>query len=199
MIEARQMDFVKELVHVLWHCPVKCMLTAWYNHKRLQGRPNFHNKDALVKNLKLLFTKVDEVRIDDKGSLKDWIRESYHKQYWEQLVKCLLDSNNDLPEPPSDWPHPRGSPINLGNNVTGNTFSSPPHNNHHEAPPSPPPWPHQRRPHQREFKNRGFDQTQDYSTENVAWVLYELLKVLGLGFGASETEVKVKYCELLHM
>ena len=199
MIAARQMDFVGKLVHGPWDRPAKRILTACCNHKRLRGRPNYHNKDTLVKNLKLLFTKVDEVRIDDKGSLKDWIKEASHKQYWEQLVKCLLDKTSDIPERPSEWPRPRRSPRNHGNSATENTPPSPTRDNHQEIPPSPPPRPRQRRPRQRERENGGFDQTRDYIAENVGKFLYDSLKILGLGLGASETEVKVKYRELSRM
>ena len=121
-----------------WDRPSKRMLTDCCNHKRLQGIPNYHNKGTIVKNLKLLFAKVDKVRIDYKGSLKDWIREASHKQYWEQLVKCLLDKNCDIPERPSEWPRPRRSPRNHGNSETENTPPSPTRNNNQETPPSPP-------------------------------------------------------------
>ena len=50
--------------------------------KHLQGRPHYHNKDALVKNLKLLFANVQDVVIDDQGSLKNLIHEASDEKFW---------------------------------------------------------------------------------------------------------------------
>jgi hypothetical protein len=49
----------------------------------------------IIKNLRLLFANIPKVTIDNVGSLKSWIREALHKQYWTQLVtsskKMLLN------------------------------------------------------------------------------------------------------------
>ena len=65
-----------------------------------------------MKNLKLLFADVTDVVIDDRGSIKYWINEASEEQYWNQLVKRLLDRDTDLPERPAEWTHRRRSPRN---------------------------------------------------------------------------------------
>ena len=62
---------------------------------RLRGRTQLHNKDYMVQNL---------IEIDEFGSLKDWIQEVSHAPYWDQLVRCLIDSNESIPEKPDVWP-----------------------------------------------------------------------------------------------
>ena len=71
-----------------------CIRTANCCNICLSGRPNYHNKDAPVKNLKLLqFASVQDVVIDNRGNLKNWINEASDEKYWNALVKCLLDKN----------------------------------------------------------------------------------------------------------
>ena len=202
MIAARQMDFFGKLVQGPWERPAKRMITACCSNKRLQGRPHFHNKDALVKNLKLLFSQVNEVYIDDCGTVKNWIKEASHKEYWNQLVACLLDPTQEIPKYPAKFPRPRRSPrnhesTNGNNHRRGNFDSSPPPGGRdsNNAPPSPP---RRRRvpPPRREQQQRRENQNRDYIPENVGNVLYDSLKILGLGLGASESEVKVKYRQL---
>ena len=106
------MDFLGKVVRDPWCHPAKRMIIACCSHKRLRGRPNYHNKDAMVKNLKLLFVKVNDVVIDDKGRINDWINEASNEKYWNLLVKCLLDKESDLPERPAEWPRRRRSPRN---------------------------------------------------------------------------------------
>ena len=79
------------------------LLTAWCDNKRKPGRPFLHNKDFIVKNLKLLFDKVDDVIIDDSGTLKDWINEANDELYWERLIKCMLHPEEKLPDRPTSW------------------------------------------------------------------------------------------------
>jgi hypothetical protein len=55
------------------------MLTTCYQHKRNCGRPYLHNKDVIVCNLWLIFTKISEVVIDSHGLVKDWFKEALHK------------------------------------------------------------------------------------------------------------------------
>jgi hypothetical protein len=50
-----------------------------------------HNKDYIIKNLRLLLANVPEVTINDYGSLKNWIQEALDKKYWNDLIECLLD------------------------------------------------------------------------------------------------------------
>ena len=55
------------------------------------------NKDFIVKNLQLLFVNVPEVTIDTFRSLKSWIKEVSHEQYWNQLFACLTDRQASTP------------------------------------------------------------------------------------------------------
>ena len=72
--------------------PAQRILTAAScDNTHLVGRPFFHNKDHIMKNLRLLFSEVPEFTINDFGSLKLWIREASDAAYWTQLVKCLTD------------------------------------------------------------------------------------------------------------
>ena len=82
MIAARQMRFIGKVVRGPWSRPAKRMLTACCANIRLAQRPNFHNKDLLVKNLKLLFANVHDVDIDNQGSMKEWINEVMDEEYW---------------------------------------------------------------------------------------------------------------------
>ena len=58
-----------------------------------------HNKDYIIKNLHLLFASVPK---DIFGSLKSWICEALHKQYWTQLVECLINPHASLSPPPDN-------------------------------------------------------------------------------------------------
>ena len=198
MIAARQMDFIGKVIRGPWASPPKRMLTACCNNKRLACRPNHHNKDSLVKNLKLLFARVNEVVIDDKGTIKDWINEASNAQYWNQLVRCLLDSEAELPERPAEWPRRRRSPRNHEQSRTEQPFPpSPPRPQRDEdAPPSPP---RRRRVPPRRRRAAQPEADRDYIPENVGRSLFDSLKVLGLGLGATEREVKTNYRALSRM
>ena len=79
------------------------MITACCNHKRRVRRPQTTGKIFMVENLRLLFQDVNTVHIDCFGSLLDWINEANNKEYWNQLVKCLLHPDTPLPERPGTW------------------------------------------------------------------------------------------------
>jgi hypothetical protein len=70
MIAAQQMDFIGSVVRAPHNRPAQRMLTAWCNNTHLVSCPFLHNKDHIVKNLRLLFADVPEVTIDNFGSLK---------------------------------------------------------------------------------------------------------------------------------
>lgn len=205
MIAARQMDFIGKVVRGDWSQPAKRMITACCANKRLPGRPYYHNKDALVKNLKLLFAKVPDVEIDDRGSLKHWINEASDENYWCALVRCLLDKDADLPNRPATWTRRRRSPRNHNSESREQPFPpTPPRANRtnsndnndntndtsNDRPPTPPRRHRAQRPRNNSTNS---DEDRDYIAENVGRSLYDSLKVLGLGLGASEAEVKVKY------
>ncbi len=106
MIAARQLGFLRKVVRGPIDRPARRMLTACCQHKRNQGRPYLHNKDVIIRNLRLLFKKVPKVVINDYGSVKDWFQEASHEKYLTQLDQCLLDNQAPLPTPPTECPPP---------------------------------------------------------------------------------------------
>ena len=112
MIAARQLDFLGKTMRGPHDRPAQQMMTAWCDNVRRVGRPFLHNKDFIVKNLRLLFVNVPEVTIDDYGSLKNWINEALDKKYWNDLLDCLTDCQASIPERPAELPRPRRSPRN---------------------------------------------------------------------------------------
>ena len=208
MIAARQLDFLGKTMRGPHDCPAQQMMTACCDNIRSVGRPFLQNKDFIVKNLRLLFAYVPEVTIDDYGSLKNWINEALDKKYWNDLLDCLTDRQASIPERPTELPRPRRSPRNH-DAPPPNQQPSPPtppqtqrtrateEPNSPEAPHSPPP--HQSSPPRRQRPAPPPPQTdngRDYDPEQVGRSLYDSLKILGLGFGASEREVKLAYRRL---
>ncbi len=79
MITARQLDFLGKTVCGPSDRPAQQMLTACCDSVCQIGCPFLHNKDYIVKNLRLLFANVPEVTINKYGSLKHWIKEASHE------------------------------------------------------------------------------------------------------------------------
>jgi len=104
MIAARQLGFLGKVVRGPHDAPARRMLIACCQHKRKRGRPYLHNKDVIVRNLRLLFAQIPEVVIDDYGSMKDWFKEASHETYWTALVRCLLDKQAPPPTRPDTVP-----------------------------------------------------------------------------------------------
>ena len=198
MIAARQLGFLGKVVRGPHDTPARRMLTACCQHKRKRGRPYLHNKDVIVRNLRLLFARIPEVVIDDYGSVKDWFKEASHESYWTALVTCLLDKQTPLPPRPTEWPppkrrSPRGHPSssvpqddtdstnNTDDDSSNDNTEPPPISPPRRRPPPPPPSPRRSQPR------------TDYDPEMVGRSLEHSFKALGLGLGATETEVKVAY------
>jgi hypothetical protein len=106
MIAARQMDFIGKTIRAPSDRPAQQMLTACCNNVRPVECLFLHNKDYIIKNLRLLFANIPEVTIDNFGSLKNWIQEALHEQYWTQLVDCLINQHALLPPRCNGWPRP---------------------------------------------------------------------------------------------
>jgi hypothetical protein len=104
IIAARQFDFIGKTVCGPSDRPAQQMLTTSCNTVCQIGHPFLHNKDYIVKNLHLLFASVPEVTINKYSSLKHWIKEASHEQYWKQLVTCLTDRHATTPVCPDEWP-----------------------------------------------------------------------------------------------
>ena len=82
MIAACQLDFLWKTMRSPHNRPAQQMMTACCDNVPCVGHPFLHNKDFIVKNLRLLFANIPEVTIDEYGSLKNWINEAHNERYW---------------------------------------------------------------------------------------------------------------------
>jgi hypothetical protein len=208
MIAARQLEFLGKTMRGPHDRPAQQMMTACCDNVRRVGRPFLHNKDFIVKNLRLLFANVPEVTIDDYGSLKNWINEALDEKYWNDLLDCLTDRQASIPERPAELPRPRRSPRNHDAPPPNQQPfpPTPPRTQHTRATeePNSPEAPHSPPPHRSSPPRRQrlvpppprTDNGRDYDPEQVGRSLYDSLKILGLGLGASEREVKLAYQRL---
>ena len=177
MIAARQLTFVGKKMRGDWNDPAKRMITACCSNTRLRGRPEFHNKDALVQNLKLLFEDTTEVHIDNRGTLRDWHAKVQKEKYWKGMVHQLTDPTAPKPTMPVMEGARRRSGISR---TSANPSNAPP-------PPRPPPSPRQSRRNNESGEHRSFDPSQ------VGRTLFDSLHALGLGLGASQAEITLKF------
>ena len=186
MIAIRQLSFIGKVVRSdTPNLPTKSMITACCNHPRRfdHGQPQYHNKDTLVDNLKLLFERIEYVKINNQGSIKDWIKYAQHSDIWKELISCLKDPTKELPKRP-EWDKRRRSPRDRNRGQSESTQSDPPSdseesNNQDSIPPP--------RNQRRERSNRPWKDIQ------VGVQLYDSYKILGLELDATEIEVKVAY------
>jgi hypothetical protein len=219
MIAARQMDFVGKMIRGPPDRPARSMITACCNHKRRVGRPQTTGKNFMVENLRLLFTDVPTVTIDPHGSLRSWINEAMNERYWTHLVYRLRHPTTPLPERPDEWgPIPswharRAASQARNNNNTPSDNEETNDHTHESQPPPPQPPPPSPRPgplpqphHQPQMRPNAQEQPPPYDPKRwlndpvfcsmVGRSMSHSLKILGLGLGASETEIKVHYRQL---
>jgi len=115
-----------------------------------------------------------------------------------------VDRDAELPNRPEQWTRRRRSPRNHDNQGADSAFPPTPprrpranresdRERNENVPPPPSPPRRRRRPPPRQESNNDDWQERDYIAENVGKFLYDSLKILGLGLGASEAEVKTKY------
>ena len=193
-IAAMQLIFIGKVIRYPssdW--PSKMMPTESCNHSRPEqgGHPQYHNKDTLVSNLCLFFERLHELYIDPwYGTLKDWIYEASDERYWNQLIQCLLHPSKKLPARTETWNRRRQSSRNRNWMNTAPSPTPPPRRRNKPYPPSPPPCNRVPPPQQKSTNN---NTDQEYNVKNIGRVMYDSLKVFGLGFGASETEVEVQF------
>ena len=200
MIAMRQMSFLGHIVRSHVNHPPRLLLTAWCNNPRKRGRPLTCNKRILVQNLKFLYDGVDEVTIDDVGSLKQWYFDALDETYWNSLIKCLKSPNGKKPKRPNpafNSNQPRRNPRRATrdrSNFNRSQPTTPPRRRQQQStpsppnhPPTPPPTPPSTPPHNNQ---------QDYDPDGVGRNLYDSLKLFGLGFGATWAEVKQCYRSL---
>jgi len=216
MIAARQMDFVGKMIRGPPDRPSRNMITACCNHKRRVGRPQTTGKNFMVENLRLLFTDVPTVTIDRYGSIRSWINEASDEKYWTQLVYRLMHPSTPLPDRPDKWgPIPSWRArraasqardrTSSSNNTDDNETDDHSHESQHPPPPPPSPRPSSQpqQPHMRPttpdpsppYDPRRWLHDPDFSSM-VGRSMYHSLKILGLGLGASDTEIKVHYRQL---
>jgi hypothetical protein len=103
MIAAQQIDFIGKIIRGPPDRPSSNMITACCDHKRRVGLPQMMGKNFMVENLRLLFQDVPTVRIDQYGSLRNWIHEALSEKFWCQLVERPLHPSTPLPDRPDDW------------------------------------------------------------------------------------------------
>ena len=125
--------------------------------------------------------------------MKDWINEVMCEEYWNGLVRCLLDQRAGLPECPAIWTRRRRSPRNHDRSDNEHPFEDTSEGNdssnqHDNRPPSPPR--RSRVPPRRRREEERQQQERPYDPEMVGRSMYDSFKVLGLGLGASEAELK---------
>ena len=183
-IAARQLSFIGKTVrNPTPDLSARLMITACCNHRRSSGRPQLHNKDTLVSNLVLLFERIEYVNIDAKGNLKDWIKYAQDSPIWKELIRCMLDPQRKLPDRPN-WESGNSS------NTGANSQSNPSDQRQEQSGPRrertgrrPPP----RASRDEEPTNR------QWNPEGVGRNLFDSFGLLGLGFDATEMEVKTAY------
>ena len=183
-IAARQLSFVGKAVrNNIPGLPTRLMITACCNHERVPGRPQLHNKDTLCNNLVLLFERVEYVTIDAKGSLKDWIKYAQDAPIWKDLIRCMLDPRRKIPDRPN-WESRNSS--NTGANSQSNQSSQRQDQS----------GPRQERTGRRPPPRARRDEeptNRQWNPEGVGRNLFDSFGVLGLGFGATEMDVKTAY------
>jgi hypothetical protein len=218
MIAARQMDFIGKMIRGPPDRPSRNMITACCDHKRRVGRPQTTGKNFMVENLRLLFREISTVQIDRYGSLRNWIHEASNEKYWCQLVERLLHPSTPLPDRPDDWgplPSWQARRAAAGHQQTNDhphdsdedTFEDGTGDDQHTPPQSPPPRPRRPPPPPHHPPPTG-NTTDDDVYDPKRWLndpsfcsmvgrsMSHSLKILGLGLGASEMEIKVHYRQL---
>ena len=159
------------------------------------GWPQYNIKDTLLRNLCFLFKRVHGVHINPwNGTLKDFINKASDITYCNQLILCLLQPSKKISSHIETWNIQRQSINNLNKTNNEPPPTTPPHWRKEYPPPSPTP-PHTRLPPPRreltDYKNN-----QDYISNNIGRIMYDPLKVLGLGYSVLEKEVKVYFCSM---
>jgi hypothetical protein len=178
----------------------------------------------MVENLRLLFQDVNTVFIDCFGSLRDWINEANNEGYWNQLVKRLLHPDTPIPERPETWgplpswharrddggrrPPDRDADDDDDDEDDDSRYHREGHRDEsrrrerHQPPPSPrsPPMHEQQPqstnpPNPAEYNPKRWLNDENFCTQ-VGRSMSQSLTILGLGFGASETEIRVHYRQL---
>ncbi len=157
-------------------------------------------KEDMVENLCLLLHIAPTVQIDQYGSLRTWIYDASNKKYWCQLVDWLLHPLTPLPDQPADWGTllswqacraaaghpPTGDIPNSNNKTTTDKDKGQP-----RALPQPHPQTPQHSPAaETPYKPKRWLNNPTFCSM-VSWSMSHLLKILGLGLGASEMEIIV--------
>ena len=142
-----------------------------------------HNKDTLHNNLALMFERVDYVNIDVTGRIKDWIKYAQDAPIWKELIRCMLDPQRKLPARPN-WESRDSS--NTGANSQSNQ------SNQRQEQSGPRRERTGRRPPPRAHRDEEPTNRQ-WNPEGVGRNLFDSFGVLGLGFDATEMDVKTAF------
>ena len=185
-IAMRQLSFIGKAVrNNTPNLPTRLMITACCNHERPKqgGRPQLHLKDTLCNNLALMFERVDYVNIDVTGRIKDWIKYAQDAPIWKELIRCMLDPQRKLPARPN-WESRDSS--NTGANSQSNQ------SNQRQEQSGPRRERTGRRPPPRAHRDEEPTNRQ-WNPEGVGRNLFDSFGVLGLGFDATEMDVKTAF------
>jgi hypothetical protein len=189
LIDIRTMQFLGKLVRGKIDSPPRQMLIAFAPNTRLHGRPIKCNKESMWESLKRLTKDIPGIHIDFGGSLSDWYLDALDTTFWNKCIEHLRDTSKAVPERPnrnagfnprrsrrnrqnrSDQNHQNGA-NGTGSREEETNSVSPPRRNRRATPPN---------------------DNRDYDPANVGRIMYDSLKILGLGYGATNSELKAAY------
>ena len=157
----------------------------------------------MFENLCLLFQDIPTVQINRHGSLHSWIHEASNEKNWCQLLDRLLHTATPGPERSADWgplPFWQARRATNGPPPNGDTSDSNDETTADDKEEQPRTPPHPQTLQQFDATETHYDPKQWLNDpafcSMVGRSMSHSLKILGLGLGASETEIKVHYRQL---
>ena len=188
LIDTRRMQFLGKIVRGSVTSPPRQILIAFCPTNRASGGPIACNRKTMLGSLVRLFKDVKGIHINSLGSLKDWYLDALDEGFWMKCVARFKDPSKPIPTRPNRDSsfNPRRSSRNKGNG------------NQESKTPSPVRERNNRRIQRRNTSkpNQG---DQNFNYENVGQNLFDSLKILGLGYDATWTEVKTSFRLLARM
>ena len=197
MIDIKAMKFLGHMVRGPVNLPPRQLLIAYVFSKRVPGRPLKCNKETMWGSLQRLMKPMGEIHIDFVGSLEDWYFDALDKTFWNMLIECLRDISKTPPERPNRDANfnPRRSRRNRtrASTSTSQNGTSPQRSQGAESNSNTPP---PRRNQRESLPPSPRENNRDYDPINVGRVMYDSLKIFGLGYGATALDVKTQYKRL---
>ena len=199
MIDVRRARFIGKIVRDDVDSPHREMLIAFVHNTRNVGRPLLSTKESILHSLQRLLEPIQGIHVNHLGSLNEWYFSALDPGFWKLAIAHLRDPSKPVPEKPNRDAsfHPRRSRRQRGGRSDSSTSST--GASRENSPPRADPRGEDSRPSvsppRRNAGNTGRDdeQRRDYDPDNVGRVMYDSLKVFGLGYSASYAEVKALY------